>query len=577
MYYDEEIDYFTSFGNKHKLHNRKSPGGRPYHGRNGWGRYKILRLGSFIEWESSYRGEDNIKIVLDSIDLNTVKINKIENPKSEDHYTKIRVYNIDKNFSNQLQDDKLLKDLGQYFCIYLYSYPEINISLNDIKIDYRNNILNIDESKFEQIIKNKTYTFTIKIVETNVKSEQNIFLCNQDGMVLFPLSSKYNPKSVNVICYILSNYFQELESNNILDTDFNEKNNLIERATDIVKKYVRRQKADIAKDFIKELKEQDVYPYEKEPINETEEIERDVFDVILYETNEVSNFLNKQTKESKKLILNLVKETYSFRPTRFLKLLKEIFALKEEDLAKLLDLIEEVSFENIINLSSIINERIKILDAFNLILFDEEYSKRVKERSQFHKLLVNNLWIFGDQYTYGVDDKNLHNLLKKHLDILGRKTNELKDTVIKKLSDIPDIFIYRQFINSFSPDNYLNLIIEIKKPGKKASYKEYYQIVKYATTISNEPMFDKNKTKWIFILLVNEYDESIETTVHQENREPGVAVIKQNLEIRVHKWSEITQSCDGRLRFLKDKFETVYEKTDIINFLKSKYNFLTNL
>ncbi|MBK6609122.1 MAG: hypothetical protein IPG24_27505 [Leptospiraceae bacterium] len=139
--------------------------------------------------------------------------------------------------------------------------------------------------------------------------------------------------------------------------------------------------------------------------------------------------------------MNLLKETLHANPSNVGMVLKEVLNLKEEDLNDLVDLLSETSFSNIIKLSSITSDRLKILDGISLLLFDHELKKKVRERSMLHKVLVDNLWILGEDYLYGTDDQTLKNVLKQHIKILGRESNEIHDE--SKLTDIPDIFIYK--------------------------------------------------------------------------------------------------------------------------------------
>ena len=53
------------------------------------------------------------------------------------------------------------------------------------------------------------------------------------------------------------------------------------------------------------------------------------------------------------------------------------------------------------------------------ILFDAESKKRLKERSQLHRIIQQNCWLFGEEYNLSVSDKSLTEVLRKHRECLG--------------------------------------------------------------------------------------------------------------------------------------------------------------
>jgi hypothetical protein len=54
------------------------------------------------------------------------------------------------------------------------------------------------------------------------------------------------------------------------------------------------------------------------------------------------------------------------------------------------------------------------LTGLEAMLFDADLKKLFKERSQLHKLLEENTWIFGEQFALTLSDQSLNEVLKKH-------------------------------------------------------------------------------------------------------------------------------------------------------------------
>lgn len=53
------------------------------------------------------------------------------------------------------------------------------------------------------------------------------------------------------------------------------------------------------------------------------------------------------------------------------------------------------------------------------MLFDPEPKKRLKERSQLHRIVAQNCWMFGEDFMLSVDDQSLTEVLRSHKKILG--------------------------------------------------------------------------------------------------------------------------------------------------------------
>ena len=118
---------------------------------------------------------------------------------------------------------------------------------------------------------------------------------------------------------------------------------------------------------------------------------------------------------------------------------------------------------------------------------------------------MRELWIFGDKYLLGLDDQSLKALLAAHMNILGREqlAEDVKD--IDGADAIPDLMLYRRYADR-EQGHFEHLVIELKRPSVKAGSEEISQIENYAFTILSDPRFDKAKTRWTFVLVVNDLD-----------------------------------------------------------------------
>lgn len=569
-------DYFGKFGNKHKERDTTSPLGRFYHGKKGFGRFKVLSICDNADWNFSIKGDKLLSITISSDDPRSQKWDTLEQC-ANNTFTEVVLTDLkDKIGTSYYDDERLINKIASSFCIYLSSYFDTSISLNGKQLNIAKYIKATHNNHFVREIKNIEYDFDIRVIEIESKSDDIIYLCNEHGMVLSQRNSGIKLQ-VNFVCYIMSRYFSILQNESLIDTELDSNvQDVIDIAIDFMKSLVRYRKASIAKELVDKLKSQKVYPYPDivDPILQTE---KDIFDIVVSEIDNTSSMLKRMNIGSKKVTLSLMKEVLSHNPQGLFSILEEVFKLDQNEMNKFVSLIGDISLPKFINLSSTINDRLKILEAFNLFLFDPELNKKVKERAQLQKLLEDNLWIFGDQYQYGTSDQSLKNLLLKHLSILDRDTNELDIENLNELNDIPDIFIYQQYPSNIDQSRYKNLIIEIKRPSKLCGIKELNQIKSYANAVMDDNLFDKENTYWEFILLSTRINNDISYEINQEAFEKGVARKGKEHIVRVIMWSEILQSCKGRLEFLRKQLDKSYNKDEVVEHLKQCYPYFSDL
>lgn len=577
--YEKIQEYLKELGKSAKKNSHKSPKGRIYHGKKGKGRFYFLNIGEKITWETVARDKNGklnfYEITSNRQNPNRMYFSDIKNNQSKETFTKVTIDNLlDK--PSRLKAFELKEYIIRKALNSLLSY-NIFLTIDGERIDYDQYILKEKNHIFETLLGGTIkYKFEIKLVQIKDSKNKKIILCDENH---FPINEEPFTNRLDgfdIIPYISSSFFSDNEKN----LSLNYENDLVLLKDNIrgkVRDFVREIKSEQSKGFLDELKSRNLFPYKNPPENPIEKSEQEIFTIIAYETNQVSNILEKD--DQAKLYLNLLKETLHANPSNVGMVLKEVLNLKEEDLNDLVDLLSETSFSKIIKLSSITSDRLKILDGISLLLFDHELKKKVRERSMLHKVLVDNLWILGEDYLYGTDDQTLKNVLKQHIKILGRDSNNIPDG--NNLTDIPDIFIYKKYISYDGlKSTYRNLIIEIKRPNNTAGEVELSQIKRYANAIKNEPAFDRSSTKWEFILLVTDYKEKeIGSEIKQEGREFGTVIVNENSIVKVLRWGDILEAAKKRLNFFKEQLliENAMEKEETIKFLKKKYSFLSTI
>ena len=75
-------------------------------------------------------------------------------------------------------------------------------------------------------------------------------------------------------------------------------------------------------------------------------------------------------------------------------------------------------------------DRLNFINGLEAMLFDTELKETFKERSQLHRILVDNTWIFGEEFALTVDDQSLTQVLRAHAK--AKKLNILIDEPVKR-------------------------------------------------------------------------------------------------------------------------------------------------
>lgn len=164
--------------------------------------------------------------------------------------------------------------------------------------------------------------------------------------------------------------------------------------------------------------------------------------------------------------------------------LEEVLTLNGDAIKKFKALIEKSKLEEVIYFTDEIARKNQFLDFLHKIVY-EKPAKHVKERSQLHKLIEKQLWLFGEQYTNSptlFSDKNLeNNLTKLREKWFGFEPSVEDDNLIEiddeRIRDITDLFFFNERI--IDNEQHEVMIVELKRPSCRISQKELGQVDRY--------------------------------------------------------------------------------------------------
>lgn len=573
--YQDAPDLFTHLGGSWKKPGaRTKTNGRMLHGYEGRGRFKAFALGRVAEWNVIYRADDgslrayDITILEDNIA--EVRIGDESTVSKGQPGVEVVVSELHHEFRS-LEPDNAPQELAEIFALYLEDYHDVQIAYESIKIDPAAAIASRDSLKLTDISdQGVVYAVELEIIEWRTATKRALYLCNEQGFPLSQVSTRFHLAHFQFSAYLKSPFITRLH--NDAELDLAEMNPLLvaasEEAQQAVRSFFRNRAAERARSVIEEWKAEKVYPYEGEAISPIEQVERKVFDIVAVTASDYMPDFQTSPSKSKALHLRMLRSGIERSPEELQIILNEVLGLpkrKQEELAKLL---REASLSSIISAAKIVADRLKFLSALELILFDTEMKERLKERSQLHRILADNTWVFGEEFNLSVDDQSLTEVLRKHRKLLGDGT--VIDKPVKHISKkrgIVDLMLSRA-IRRHRADDIEHLVIELKRPNVKIGKEEVTQIEEYAISVAKDERFRKvSGIRWIFWVLSDDIDDYAEYRMDER----GVISAKENITIGVKTWSQVIEENKARLQFFQEKLEYQVDQGTALRHLQEKY------
>ena len=561
---DRIEEYFGKYGRSQKTYSDKSLGGRIYHGKLGQGRYKSLAAGNFLDWDSVFQDESgtllHCEIHINSASRMNISYSETADKAEAEHTgTIVHIHGIPDEkigfITKMAEPMETIPDLLATFAPYLLAYTNITIKYNGVTVDPAQQIKSQEDQELvyeedgKEPIKARLSAITWKEAQFN-----KLYICGSSGVVYAEMD--YTPlKRTSTSLYLMGDLFEQMHRDNTLA--MGNTNPAYAYFEEEAKKFARalvgEQEEEDAAVEIARIKEEGIYPYDGEPEDDMKKAERDVFDVFAVQVNRAVPQLKSSSRQTKKLTYRLMREAINTNPASIKTILTEVFNLTQQQQDDLAELLTHTSLPDIIDTAKTVSDRLVFLQVLEEMVYNDSVGKAIKERTQFHKVLLKELWIFGEKYTLGTSDQSLRNLLKAHLNCLGRDelTPEIPPEAVEDLTRIPDLCLFQQICPSY--ENFEHLVIELKRPTLTLTLKEMDQIRDYALTVAENPMFDKTRTKWHFVLLGQRLDQHVQRALRNQTVGEGNFYNADNVSISVFEWSKIIQDNKLKYEYLRRK------------------------
>lgn len=325
--------------------------------------------------------------------------------------------------------------------------------------------------------------------------------------------------------------------------------------------------------FVDRLKADKNYPYNR--ITQYSSLEESLFNHTAY-ILELDQKLIENNSPARGIIYQMVRKLIEDGNVEFLY--NEILKLSDESREKFKDLLRITDMDDVVEFSSSVATRTSFLN-FLYDLCYGDVSKWLKERSQLHKIVEKQLWIFGEEYTDNTklwSDKSIeHNLEELHKKHFCYEPTEEDENIIKdcqdKDRDITDLFFYNQKKTGNGREEVF--VVELKAPSCAISNKEMTQIEGYRDDILDSSAYPKNKVSYKLLLISSRITKAVRrrlegTPTWKSSDDPFLYSVstEQGAEIKIYvmEWSELINENRKKLAYLSEslpvKPEDVGEK-----------------
>lgn len=567
-------------GSWKRLSRRTKTKNRMVHGQEGRGRYKAFALGRSAVWKVCYLDGPQpraFEIKLLESDLKDVAITEEAEAKGRATGVIVEITDIKRDF-RLLETDEGLQDIAEIFALYLINYKDASIFIAGKRVDPETAICDQAKVPLAPIrdADGTEYDAELHLIEWRTETKRTLYLCSETGTPLDQIETRFHVPGFSFSAYLKSPYIAALHNDGRLGLAemVPPLRETVDAARDAIKVYFRERAAQRARNVVEEWKTAEIYPFEGEPTTPVEKAERQVFDIVAVNVQEFAPDLATAAPRTRALHLRMLRHAIERGPDDLQLILREVLELPERKQKELAALLQETTLSAIITAAKTVADRLKFIAALESIVFDPETKGRLKERSQLHKILAENTWIFGEEYNLWASDKDLTRVLEKHRAVLDPDI-VIDDPVkvIGKKRGIIDLMLSRA-TRRHRANDIEHLVVELKAPRVKIGADEITQAKRYAMAVSKDERFNTVKgVRWHFWVLSNDYDDFARADI-EGGPDPARQLIhrKDNISVGIKTWGELIEENRARLQFFQEQLQHTADESAAIRYLQERHS-----
>jgi hypothetical protein len=577
----EAAKLFGNLGGSWKrLIRRTKTKGRMVHGQEGRGRYKAFALGSSVVWKVCYLDTGQPKafeIKLLESDLRDVAITEEHDASGMASGVVVEITDIKRDF-RVFESDEGLQELAETFALYLISYRDVSVHIAGRLLDPETAIAGQAQMRLPDIkdTDGKPFPAELHLIEWRADTKRTLYLCPENGFPLDQVETRFHVPGFSFSAYLKSPYISLLHNEGRLGIA--EMDAVLHQAVDVardaIKEHFRERAAQQARNVVEEWRAQNVYPFKGEPATPVERAERQIFDIVASNVQQLTPDLAAAGPRARALHLRMLRHAIERGPDELQAILREVLDLPERKQKELAALLQETTLSAIITAAKTVADRLKFIAALESIVFDPKTKGRLKERSQLHKILAENTWVLGEEYNLWASDKDLKRVLEKHRAVLDPDiVIDEPVKVIGKKRGIVDLMLSRA-TRRHRADDIEQLIVELKAPRVTIGADEITQGQRYAIAVSQDERFHTvNGVRWHFWIVSNKYDDFAKEVI-EGGPDPARRLIyrKGNISVGIKTWGELIEENRARLQFFQEQLQHSADESTAIRYLQERHS-----
>ena len=553
---------------------------RMIHGQEGRGRYKAFALGGAVTWKICYKADEQTRAfqveLLDS-DLTDVSITDAVPAPGRATGVIVVIDDIRRDF-RVFGSAEGLQELAETFALYLINYRDVTIRIAAARLDPEAAIASQRRLPLAPIHDGDgvEYLVELDIIQWRSETKRTLYLCSTGGFPLDQLETRFHTPGFFFSAYLKSPYIERLHNEERIalaemDSALAE---AVEAAREGIKDYFRERAAERAQSMVDAWKAAEVYPYRGEPQTAVEKAERQMFDIVAVQVEEITPDIGLTSPKAKALHFRMLRSAIQRGPEELQLILKEVLDLPARQQKELAALLQETTLSAIITAAKTVADRLKFVAALEDIVFDPETKGRLKERTQLHRILAENTWVFGEEYNLWVSDQDLKRVLeqhKQHLDPSILIDDPVK--VIGKKRGIVDL-MFSRVTKRHRADDMEHMVVELKAPKVKIGAEAITQAKKYAIAVIEDERFHTVRgIKWHFWLVSNDYDAYARNEI-EGGPDPERRLIfrKSNAAVGIKSWGELIEENRARLQFFQEHLQHTADRSSAVRYLQERHS-----
>lgn len=534
---------------------------RPLHGRAGQGRLRAFAIGNEVTWTTV---ADHVTggRVRSLVRARATSKDGFESSESvsEGEPTGTVFEGTGMDNLNRLDTDKAFERLTRELAPYLMAHGSVDVRYEGRAIDPDAEVDGDETLPLTWEHGGVNHSARLRILEWRSASERALLLCDDAGVPVDQAELRLPAPDFAYSAYVMWDKMAD-HRNEWMITDLESSDTalrgLIATALASLDEHFEGRRDERRRQQVKEWKERETYPYRGEPQTEEEKVERAAYDVV---ATSIRRHIPSKNKQQERLTLGLLRDSLQQRPANVSELLGQFVGLPDDEREQLDRLLSRTGLSRIIRASSSVSNRLDFIAALELMIFDPEANKLVGERDHLHKILENELWVFGEEYNQMISERGLTSALDRHLEILGEVNTDKSG--VKRLDGTSGRLDLLLSAAATEHDRNRHLIVELKAPKVKATDKEVSQIKSYARAVAADSRFANSATVWDFWLVTADLDEGVRQDANQKDRPRGLvsepdllSAPDTKVRVWVRTWSEIIEDCRRRLAFFQERLE----------------------